>query len=44
MEERGIANRTTFVIDSDGRIQNIEEGKEALDPAGALAACKRVKK
>jgi len=40
----GIANRVTFVIDADGRIQNIDEGKDALDPTGAETACKRVRK
>jgi peroxiredoxin len=44
MEDRGIANRTTFVIDADGKIQHIEEGSAALDPAGAAAACSRLKK
>lgn len=39
-----IANRTTFVIDPDGKIQHIDEGKEAIDPTGALTACKRVRK
>jgi peroxiredoxin len=41
--ERGFANRATFVIDKEGKIQNIEEGKEAVDPAGALTACSRLK-
>lgn len=44
IEERGIANRTTFVIDGEGRIQHIEEGSAAIDPSGALNACSRVKK
>ncbi len=43
-EERGIANRTTFVIGLDGRIQEIIEGREALDPTGALQACRRISK
>jgi peroxiredoxin Q/BCP len=34
------ANRTTFVIDLDGKIMAILEGKDAIDPAGTLAACK----
>jgi peroxiredoxin len=42
--ERGFANRTTFVIDTDGKIQHIEEGSAALDPTGAETACKRLKK
>ena len=34
------AHRTTFVIDEGGRITAIFEGKDAIDPAGAVAACK----
>jgi peroxiredoxin len=40
----GIANRTTFVIDTDGKIVNIEEGSAALDPTGAETACSRLGK
>jgi peroxiredoxin len=40
----GFANRTTFVIDTEGRIQHIEEGSGALDPAGAATVCKRITK
>ena len=39
VEERGIASRTTFVVDAEGRIQHIDEGGAAMDPAGALNAC-----
>ena len=42
--ERGFANRATFVIDKQGKIQYIEEGKSAIDPAGAVQACSRLKK
>ncbi len=38
-----IANRVTFLIDMDGRITNIFESQEALDPSGALTACSRLK-
>ncbi|MCP5119963.1 MAG: redoxin domain-containing protein, partial [bacterium] len=41
-KERGIAGRATFVIDANGVIQHIEEGRTAVDPNGALAACGRV--
>lgn len=34
------ASRTTFVIDEEGRITAIFEGKDAVDPAGTVAACK----
>jgi peroxiredoxin len=42
--DRGIANRTTFVVDSDGKIQHIEEGSGAIDITGAATACSRLKK
>jgi peroxiredoxin len=44
IEERGMANRSTFVIDRDGRIQHIEEGKSAIDITGAETACRRIRK
>ncbi len=44
MAERGIANRTTFVIDRDGKIQHIEEGSAAIDISGAANACSRLAK
>jgi peroxiredoxin Q/BCP len=37
--EAGYASRVTFVIDRDGKVKAVFEGKDALDPAGALAAC-----
>lgn len=40
--EAGMANRTTFVIDKEGRIQQIEEGTAAVDPTGAATACSRL--
>jgi len=40
--ERGFANRATFVIDKQGRIQHIEEGSTALDATGAETACRRL--
>ena len=41
--ERGMANRTTFVIDRDGDIQYIEQGSSAINPEGAATACSRMK-
>jgi len=41
--EMGIANRVTFVVDTDGKIANIDEGKAALDPTGAETTCSRLK-
>ncbi|MBI3682937.1 MAG: redoxin domain-containing protein [Acidobacteria bacterium] len=43
-EERGIANRSTFVIDTQGKITYVEEGNSAVDPNGATQACSRLKK
>jgi thioredoxin-dependent peroxiredoxin len=40
----GVANRTTFVVDTVGKIVNIDEGSAALDPTGAETACSRIKK
>ena len=38
----GYANRTTFVIDMEGKIAYIQEGQEALDPTAADEACSRL--
>ena len=43
-EESAVANRTTFVIDSGGVIRHIDQGREALDPSGAIGACRLIKK
>jgi peroxiredoxin len=42
MPEIGLANRATFVIDKEGKIQYIEEGKTAVDSTGAEQACSRL--
>jgi alkyl hydroperoxide reductase subunit AhpC len=42
MADRGIANRATFVIDKEGKIQHIEEGSGAVDITGAMTACSRL--
>ena len=41
---RGMANRATFLVDTDGKIAHIEEGNSAINPDGAITACKRIKK
>lgn len=41
--QMGIANRATFVIDTDGKIVDIQEGSVAIDPTGAETACSRLK-
>jgi|SRR5687767_5488670 peroxiredoxin Q/BCP len=33
------ASRVTFVIGKDGKIASVFEGKDAIDPTGALGAC-----
>ncbi len=40
----GMASRTTFVIDGNGKIQHIDEGATAVDITGAALACSRLKK
>ncbi len=40
--DRGFANRSTFVIDTEGKIVHIEEGSGAIDPTGAETACSRL--
>ena len=43
-EESGYANRATFVIDKEGKIQHIELGRTAIDPTGAYQVCELLKK
>lgn len=38
----GVANRSTFVVDAEGKIVHIEEGNGAIDPTGADLACSRL--
>jgi peroxiredoxin len=38
----GVANRATFVVDKEGKIQHVEEGSAAIDPTGAVTACSRL--
>jgi len=42
-EEKGIARRTTFIIDSQGFVQKVFQAQEALDPSHALAVCSLMK-
>jgi len=42
-EERGFANRATFVLDKQGVIQHIEKDRAAIDPSGAYQACSLIK-
>ncbi len=41
-DERHSARRATFVLDKQGIIRHIEEGKAAIDPSGAHTACSRL--
>jgi peroxiredoxin len=41
IKQAGVANRDTFVIGKDGKIEYIEEGSAAIDPTGATDACSR---
>ena len=41
MPENGMANRSTFVVDKEGKIVYIEQGNTAIDPTGADTACSR---
>ena len=34
-----VSRRTTFVIDEQGIVRHIEQGRDALDPNGAIGAC-----
>lgn len=43
-ENSGFARRVTFVIDADGVLQHIDQGSDAMDPAGAVGACSLLKK
>ena len=38
-EKSGYSARATFVIDKQGLITHIEEGRTAVDPTGAYQAC-----
>ena len=38
-EKSGYGRRATFVVDKEGIIQHIEEGRIAIDPTGAYQVC-----
>lgn len=38
-ENSGYSARATFVVDKEGIIRSIEEGRTAIDPSGAYQAC-----
>ena len=41
-EDANMARRATFVVDKNGIIQHVEEGKTAIDPTGAHTVCSRL--
>lgn len=43
-DEYQFANRTTFVVDKQGVIRHVEEGRSAVDPTGAIQMCSTLKK
>jgi peroxiredoxin (alkyl hydroperoxide reductase subunit C) len=43
-QESGFARRTTFLVDVEGIVRHIDQDREALDPSGAVAACRLLKK
>ncbi len=42
LNERNMANRTTFVIDKQGVVQEVISGGDAIAIDGAAAACSRL--
>jgi peroxiredoxin len=42
-DQSSFANRTTFVIDKQGKVQHIVEGGGAIDPTSAVEACVKLK-
>lgn len=43
-ERTGYSRRVTFVIDTEGIVRNIDIDAQALDPNGAIGACRLLKK
>jgi peroxiredoxin len=39
-----LANRVTFVVDKEGIIRHVEEGKDAVSPQGAIQMCEIIHK
>ncbi len=42
-DQMQFANRTTFVVDKQGMIKHIEDGKSAVDPTNAITICTGLK-
>ena len=43
-ETSGLARRVTFVIDASGIVRHVDAGADAVDPTGAVGACRLFKK
>jgi peroxiredoxin len=43
-ENSGFARRTTFVIDKQGVLKEIIQGRDALDPSGVVGMCEKLHK
>lgn len=41
---KGLATRTTYVVDKQGVVQHVQQGSEAIDPTGAKLVCSRLGK
>ncbi len=42
-DQMQFANRTTFVVDKEGIIKHIEDGRSAVDPTNAISICTGLK-
>ena len=42
-EDAGVAIRTTFVVDKEGKVKSIEQGSTAINVGGALSSCEALK-
>ena len=43
-ETSGYGSRATFVVNKDGKVESIEQGRTAVDPTGAFQACDLIQK
>lgn len=43
-EVSGYGSRASFVVDKNGVIQHVEQGKTAIDPTGAYQVCDLLQK
>ena len=42
-EEQGFGNRATFLIDKEGKIVQMQEDSDAIDPTAVVTSCERRK-